>query len=193
MFTLILLFMLMIERMESKKEKRSYVVKRDKLPNEHNLYGYSVFDSTGKQRLYRLKTIYSSTDIMVLVDYPAKNIVANMEGVLLEGKLNVTLSIYDSSLNKWTDGSITEISSFLLKKYPIEWNSKQFVMKNRVRARTSRLYNKSQNKLLAKFARRVRWLPTSPFIYDLTIYIDELPDAACFFAIAVIDHRLFHN
>jgi hypothetical protein len=185
--------MSMIECMESKKEKRSYVIIRDKLPDEHQLYGYSIFDSTEKKRLYRLKTIHSDIDIMVLVDYPAKNVVANMEGVLLEGKLNITFSVYDYQQNKWTDGAVAESYHFLFRKYAIEWNSKPYIMKNRFSSRNNRLYNKSQNQLLAKFVKRSLWFDSVTVKYDLKIYTDELPDAVCFFAIAIIDHRIFHE
>jgi hypothetical protein len=97
LFSLILFSIITIKCTESKKEKekRTFVVKRDILTDKHNLYGYSIFDKTGKRRLYRSKTIYSDIDIMVVVDYPSKNIVVNMEGVLLEGKLNLTFSVYD--------------------------------------------------------------------------------------------------
>jgi hypothetical protein len=194
-FSLILVFIIMIKCIESKKEKekRSYVIIRDKLPDEHKLYGYSIFDSTEKKRLYRLKTSSSEIDILMLVDYPAKNIVANMEGVLLGEKLNVTFSVYDYQQNKWTDGTMVDSYHFLFDKYAIEWNSKQYIMKNRISSKNSRLYNKSQDQLLAKFVKRTQWLYWAPVKYDLKIYSNELPDAVCFFALAVIDHTIFHG
>jgi hypothetical protein len=81
----------------------------------------------------------------------------------------------------------------IINNYTIEWNSEQIVMKNKDSSITITLYNKRRGQPVAEFQIRTRWLSTSSFVYDLKIYIDELPDAVSFFALTVIGHRVFHS
>ncbi|CAF4711552.1 unnamed protein product, partial [Rotaria sp. Silwood1] len=85
---------------ESINPNRTYVLVSNGRINQNGFYGFDIFDSKEKTSLYRLRVSSSDLDIAILVDYPAKNIVANLEGIWIEWKVNVTFSVYDCKLNK---------------------------------------------------------------------------------------------
>ncbi|CAF3386145.1 unnamed protein product [Rotaria sp. Silwood1] len=185
----LLLFILLVKYIESINPNRTYVLVSNGRINQNGFYGFDIFDSKEKTSLYRLRVSSSDIDIAILVDYPAKNIMANLEGIWIEWKVNVTFSVYDCKLNKWTDGIITKYTCFLSYYYTVEYNNKQFIAKWKSLSSTARLYSKNQDELLAEWRPRTLPLLSNRVKYDLKIYSDKLPDAIYFFLLLVMDQR----
>jgi hypothetical protein len=179
----------MIICVESKpKVNRSFLVVADARTKAKPLPGFSVFDSTGKKLLYRLKTSSTDIDSMILIDYPAKNMVANAEGEWIDNIFNVSLSIYDYKLNKWTDASFRKIFDLFTGKYQILWNNESLIIKRGFFTKTIKMYNEKQNVLIAEFRYRSIWRSGFTYKYDLKIYSDKLSDAIYLFAVAIMHH-----
>ncbi|CAF0991206.1 unnamed protein product [Rotaria sp. Silwood1] len=185
----LLLFILLVKYIESINPNRTYVLVSNGRINQNGFYGFDIFDSKEKTSLYRLRVSSSDIDIAILVDYPAKNIMANLEGIWIEWKVNVTFSVYDCKLNKWTDGIITKYTCFLSYYYTVEYNNKQFIAKWKSLSSTVRLYSKNQDELLAEWRPRTLPLLSNRVKYDLKIYSDKLPDAIYFFLLLVMNQR----
>ena len=148
-----------------------------------------VYDSNEKNILYELKTFSSDIDTVIVVDRPENNIVANVEGIWIYNKFNVTFSVYDYKLNRWTDGTISRIPHFFSSEYPIKYDNDYFVMKKKIFSSWMKFYHKKYNTLLAEFQKRSRWLFWKPLKYDLKIYSKKLPDPIYFLALVITDHR----
>ncbi|CAF4923515.1 unnamed protein product, partial [Rotaria magnacalcarata] len=58
-----------------------------------------ILSSDEKQLLYRIQTSTSDIDAIILVDNPAYNIVANIEGMWADTTFNLTFPVYDYELN----------------------------------------------------------------------------------------------
>ncbi len=184
----LLLFIFLIKFIESKKTLRTYVVKREAMISGNPLSGYSVYDSKEKTILYRLKTVSTDIDSIMLVDHLTKNIVGNLEGEWTD-VFNVTLSTYDQNLNKWLDGNIKRTVVFLMEKLQIQWNGFRLVMKKRKFSRTRKFYDEQKNDFIAQFRRRARLFDSTPVKYDLKIYSNKIPDSIYFLILGMTDQR----
>ncbi|CAF4329191.1 unnamed protein product, partial [Rotaria sordida] len=75
----LLLFILLIKYIESKKAIRTYVVVRNATAHGKPMYGFRIFDSKEKTSLYRIRVSSSDVDSAILVDNLEKNIMANIK------------------------------------------------------------------------------------------------------------------
>ncbi|CAF3807082.1 unnamed protein product [Rotaria sp. Silwood1] len=189
----LLLFILLIKYIDSKKADRTYVLVENPRSRRFELTGYTIFDSKEKTRLYRLTASRSDIDSGILFDNAEDNMIANLEGEWIEDKFNVTFSIYNSKLNKWTDGIIRRTLHWFSVDYTVEYNNEQVIAKRKKDAKKGKIYHKKNNELLAKFAARSQWLSGTPLKYDLEIYSNKVPDAIHFFLLLIMDHRLRVN
>ncbi|CAF5113545.1 unnamed protein product, partial [Rotaria magnacalcarata] len=119
----LLVFTIFIKCIDSKEPIRSYVAIKNKTTTKGFIHEIAICDSQEKKVLYRLKTSTSDIDTIILVDQQTKNIVANLEGIWVDGTFNVTFSIYDTKLNKWTDGTIKRIARVADDDYAIKYNN----------------------------------------------------------------------
>lgn len=186
-FFLLLLLIIAVEYIQSKNVQRTYIVVRDRKIRDNRLSNYTIYDSLGKKELYRIKTISTDIDTMMLVNYPAKNMIGNLEGEWADEIFNVSFSIYSLKSYKWIDGTMKKVKKTFINKYSIEWDSKIVIMKDTFISRTMKFYDEKQNELFAEFKATSKWFGN--FKYTLTIYSDYIPDAIYFFALAISDHR----
>ncbi|CAF0911077.1 unnamed protein product [Rotaria sordida] len=184
--TCLLLFILLIICIESKVAIRTYVVVQNGKANRNKLYGFTILDSKEETALYRLKVSSRDIDTAILVDNPGKNIVANLEDAWKNRKANVTFSIYDYKLNKWTDGSIQKKLRFLSTDYTVKYNDEQFIAKRKSLPKRIEVYHKNQNELLAEWRRRTKPLLSKRAKYDVKIYSNKVPDAIYFFLLLMM-------
>ncbi|CAF1245613.1 unnamed protein product [Rotaria sp. Silwood1] len=185
----LLLFILLIKCNEAKKAQRMYVVVRNATTPGKPMYGFRIFDSKEKTCLYRIRVSSSDVDSAILVDNLGKNIMANLKGIWIENLVNVSFSVYDSKLNKWTDGFIKINAHVLSLDYIIQFNNEQLIANLGNFSKKIKVYDKKKNELLAEFRVRSRWLPWSSAKYDLKIYSNQVPDAIHFFLVLIMDHR----
>jgi len=189
LFSFLLLFIVMIEYIQSKKTQRTFIVERDNVIKEKQLSAYTIFDSTGKTRLYQLKTTSTDIDTLILINYPAKNMVANLEGEWVDKVFNVSFTLYDKKLHKWTDGTIRIDATGFREKYSIGWNSQLFNTKTKFWSGTLQLYHTRQKELIAEIRRRTPWFG-GKVKFELKTYSSQFPDAIYFFILAINDHRI---
>jgi len=188
LFFLLLFLIITIEYIQSKKALRTYVVKRDDKIKRKQLSAYTVYDSIGKNILYRLIPFSTDIDTIILFNYPEKNMIANLEGEWIDDIFNVTFSIYDKKLYNWMDGIIQLDKSGWSEKYVIFWNSKHLNTKNGFFSTNVSVYNAQKKELLAEFWNSSGWF-SSDRKFDLKIYSDYVLDTIYFFLLAIDDHR----
>jgi hypothetical protein len=184
----VLLLIILIESLQSKKSIRKFVLIRDDYMDKYGLSQFSVLDSSGKQYLYRLKTSYIDNDALLLVSYPSKDILGYLQGQWRNETLNVTFEIFHLTTNQWTNGTIQKIFNLFMEKYLIEWNYQNFIMKKKIFSKNYQFYDENKN-ILGEFQKRFRWFNWSLIKYDLKIFIEKCPDLIYFFSLAIVDHR----
>ncbi len=183
----VLLLIILIESLQSKKSIRKFVLIRDERMDKNGLSQFSILDSSGKQYLYRLKTSYIDNDGLILISYPSKDILGYLQGQWRNETLNVTFEIFDLTTNQWTNGTIQKIFNLFMEKYLIEWNYQNFIMKKKIFSKNYQFYDENKN-ILGEFRKRFRWFNWSLVKYHLKIFIEKLPDLVYFFSLAIVDH-----
>lgn len=168
---------------------RTYTIVVEKILNENRLLNYTIYDSMGLKRLYRMRTLQNDIDTILLVDYPAKNLVGNCEGEWAWDKVDVSFSIYSYSLSKWIDGKISKRVHLLRQKYSIEWDSKEVIMKSDLFSHAMSFYTGPQEIFLGQF-KDTSSLFRNNAKYQLQIYSNYMPDQIYFFALAMISHQI---
>ncbi|CAF1289851.1 unnamed protein product [Rotaria sordida] len=176
---------------ESKRAIRTYVLVQNARNSRLEFDGYTIFDSKEKTSLYRLTASRSDIDSAILFDNSGNNIIANLEGIWIGNKINVTFSIYDSKLNKWTDGIIRRIARWFYVDYIAEYNNEQVIANRQNMVRKGKIYLKKKNELLAKYQARSQLFGNIALKYDLKIYSNKVPNALHFFLLLIIDHRKY--
>jgi len=190
LFCFLLLLIITIEYIQSKKTLlRTYTIHRDNIVKANELSAYTVYDSSGKNILYRLKPTSTDIDTVVVTDHPGKNMVANLEGEWIAKVFHVTFSIYDKKLNEWIDGIIKKDLKEIKDKYSVEWNSKYLNTKSKFFSSKMQVYNTQQKELVAEFGHR-DWFNSGNIVFTLKIYSDQVPDIIYFFLLAINDHRI---
>ncbi|CAF1147973.1 unnamed protein product [Adineta steineri] len=193
-FLLILLFIITIKCIESKKSLRTFVVSQDKPPKPKPLTDFTAYDSREKNRWYLIRTTSTDLDTIVIIDYRAKKIIANVEGEWVNNIFNVTFSIYDDTLDKWIDGVMLRKSKVFSTKYEIQWNNERLYIKPSAFRKTMKIYKETSNELYAQFRYRSIWRTWSKYKYDLQIYTTKLPDALYLMIMTVMHHTTqLHN
>ncbi|CAF1016311.1 unnamed protein product [Rotaria sordida] len=175
---------------ESKKAIRTYVLVENARSSRLELNGFTIFDSKEKTSLYQLTASRSDIDSAVLFDNSGNKMIANLEGIWIGTKVNVTFSIYDSKLNKWTDGIIRRTAHWFSVDFIVEYNNEQVIANRKSNVRKVKVYHKKKNELLAEFRLRPQRISVAPHKYDMEIYSNKAPDAIHFFLLLIIDHRI---
>ncbi|CAF3900987.1 unnamed protein product [Rotaria sordida] len=156
--------------------------------DKNGLSRLSILNSNGKEYLYRLRSSHTENDVLLLIAYPSKDIVAYLQGQWRNETLNVTYDIFNYTTNQWTNGTIKKTFNVFIEKYFIEWDGQNFLMKKKLFSINHKFYDENQD-VLAQFRMRFRWFNWSLIKYDLKIYSDKLLDAVYFFSIAIVDHN----
>jgi hypothetical protein len=179
------LFIILIGYIESIKVQ--YIVVRDRGIQDNRLSNYTIYDALEKNQLYRIRTISTDIDTMILVNFPAKNMIGNLEGEWTESVFNVSFSYYSTKSHKWVDGVMKKIPKVFYNKFSIEWDSKSIVMRDSFLSNMMKFYDKQEKVLLASCKDYSSFF--GKFKYKLTINSDYLPHPIYFFALAIADHR----
>ncbi|CAF5003419.1 unnamed protein product, partial [Rotaria sp. Silwood1] len=141
----LLLFIILIISIESKKSIRKYQYVRDSdMFDIDGLIRFSILNSNGKEYLYRLRNSYNDNDALLIVSYPSKDIVAYLQGQWKNLTLNVTFDIFNSTTNQWNNGTINKIYNLFVEKYLIEWNNENFLMKKKLFSIYHKFYDENQ-------------------------------------------------
>ena len=188
---LVLFFVLFLtnECIQSKKVVRSFVVIQDKPIKGRPLTDFTVFDSSRKSQLYRLRSSTTDIDTIMVVDYPAKNMIAYAEGEWIDGKVNVTISIYDQKSTKWIEGTMKRQVKLSPEVYRIEWKNETYLIRIPFLTKTIKISKERPDELIGYFRHRARWLNKLKYNYDLKIYSDKLPDAFYLLALTIMHHK----
>ena len=181
------LFIIVIGSIESNKVKNVFMVVRDRGIQDNRLSNYTIYDASEKNQLYRIKTVSTDIDTMIMVNYPAKNMVGNLEGEWAESIFNVTFSYYSTKSHKWVDGVMKKIHKTFHNRFSIEWDSKYVLMRDSFWSNMMKFYDKQEKTLLAKCQDYSEFF--GKFKYKITIYSDYLPNPIYFLALAIADHR----
>ena len=168
---------------------RTFIVHRESAIRNNRLSNYTIYDSKEKTIVYRVKTIFTDIDTMMLIDYPAKNVIANVEGDWAVGLFNASLSIYSSKAQKWIDGIMRPTPTTLWDKYSIYWDAKQVILRYKFFSTKMGFYDRKEKEKFAWFFQYSKWYRTA-IKYKVEIYSNYMPDAIYFFALAIIDHRI---
>ncbi|CAF1944691.1 unnamed protein product [Rotaria magnacalcarata] len=148
-----------------------------------------ILSSDEKQLLYRIQTSTSDIDAIILVDNPAYNIVANIEGMWADKTFNLTFPVYDYELNAWTDGTLNRPTHSIDVEYAIAFNNQYLHSKRKWYSHSVYVYRIITKALLVRFGIRSRWFNWSPIKYDVKIYSDIVPDVVYFLLLTVMEQR----
>lgn len=185
----VIFFILTDECIQSKKVVRSLVVIQDQPTKGRPITDFTVFDSSEKKQLYRLRSSTKDIDTLMVVDYPAKNMIGNAEGEWIDGKVNATLTIYDQKSAKWIEGTIQRQVKLSPEVYRMEWNKEIYLIRIPFLSKTIKISKERPDELMAYFRHRARWLNKLKYNYDLKIYSAKLPDAFYLLALSIIHHK----
>ncbi len=172
---------------QSRFDNRTYVVRKDRVMTDYRLAEFSIFDSTGKQRQYRLRTYYTDIHAALLYTSPSGEIVAMFEGEWTKEINTANISINTLS-DKWIDGKITRRFDSRNDSYVISWNGINIIMKGKSESSFTELRDERTSDLLGKFRLKsgTIWYQCK---YELIIMSNKMPDAVYFIAVATMDHR----
>jgi hypothetical protein len=186
-FTMLLL-VVSITSVQSRRADRTYSIKKDRIMSDHRLAEFSIYSSGEKERKYRIRTYYSSTHAALLYAAPSGEIVGMFEGDWTKEIIKADISILNTRSNQWIDGTITKRTD-AAKKYAISWNGTNIIMAAKFLSSTKELRDEIQGDLLAEFRPSSGVFVSPPTSYKLKVKSDKVPDAVHFFAVAVMDHK----
>jgi len=104
---------------------RRYYIKKDFFSGL-KLGQFSIFDSTQKNLLYRLKSYYKIGGKLELIDQSSKKVIGN-----LTNAKGGEFSLFDSSSNQWINGKIERLFNMLDCKAIIKWNKRSIFMQTK--------------------------------------------------------------
>lgn len=185
---ILILFLILIKEIDSKKWIRRYVLIRDEELDKKGLSQYSILNWNEKEYLYRLKTSYADDDEIILINYPDENQIGYLNGQWKNETVNTTFELFHFDENQWKNGSIEKIFNLFIEKYLIKWNDQLFYLKKILFSDRWKFVNSNGNEF-AHFEMRFRWIPWSSVKYHLKISSENLPDQILFFVFLIQDHR----
>jgi hypothetical protein len=161
---------------------RRYYIKKDFFSGL-KLGQFSIFDSTQKNLLYRLKSYYKIGGKLELIDQSSKKVIGN-----LTNARGGDFSLFDSSSNQWINGKIERLFNILDCKAIIKWNKRSILMATKFASLTTTFEYEYHSGLLAKVKKRsISFISTNR--YDLQILSNDLPDTFYFFGLAIADQQ----
>ncbi len=161
---------------------RRYYIKKDFFSGL-KLGQFSIFDSTQKNFLYRLKSYYKIGGKLELIDQSSKKVIGN-----LTNARGGDFSLFDSSSNQWINGKIERLFNLMDSKSIIKWNKRSILMATKFGSLTTTFEYEYHSGLLAKVKKRsISFISTNR--YDLQILSNDLPDTFYFFGLAIADQQ----
>lgn len=139
---------------------------------------FSVYDMTGKELKYRIKSKFFRTASRQIYVYPSKEVV----GKLLRRwtwNYKADISILDPNSNRWINGNITKLNKATFKRpatYSIYLNDQSLVMKDHIVSYFREIVDKHENRTLAEISKQLL-SKRAPDEYILTVFSNKFPDA----------------
>ncbi|CAF0750036.1 unnamed protein product [Adineta ricciae] len=166
---------------------RTYLIKKDFLSG---LKGgeFSVYDSTGKIRQYRMESKFGATHDVRIYSLPSKTLLARLKAKFTAAMYKATVSILvNEKRNEWSNGTIEQNFKLVGNKFTIIWNDNRILMEGTVASLNTQFIEEPLGTVLAKFRKRVSSLFWRNK-YDLQVLTDKYPDTLFFLGVAARDH-----
>ena len=186
-FFFVCLFVALFGALESIGVNRTYLIKKDFLSG---LKGgeFTIYDPTGKKLQYRMETKFGVThDVQLFRPTAKKEVLARMKAKITAVMYKANLSIRNSLLNQWTNGTIQQNYKFVGNKFTIEWKGETITMEGAAASLDTTFVGQKKGEVLAKFHKRVSSLFWRNK-YDLQVLSDQYPDELYFLGVAARDH-----
>jgi hypothetical protein len=166
---------------------RTFLIKKDLISG---LKGgeFTIYDPTGKTRLYRMESKVGVTHHVKLFEgNEKKSPLAELKGKVTAVMYKAAISVLNKNVNKWSNGTIEQNFKIVGKKFLINFNGNDISMEGKGASLDTTFIDQSNQFVLAKFRKRL----TSLFWrnkYDLQIFSDKYPDQIYFLGVAARDH-----
>ncbi|CAF1132265.1 unnamed protein product [Rotaria sp. Silwood1] len=172
---------------ESSEINRTYLIKKDFLSG---IKGgeFSIYDSQGKTRLYRMESKFGITHDVRLFTYPSKKLLARLKAKVTPVMYKATITIYNNDNDQWTNGTIEQNFKLVGNKFTIIWNDDNRILMEATPASLNTVFiEQPLGNVVAKFRKRISSLFWRNK-YDLQILSNTYPDALYFLGVAARDH-----
>jgi hypothetical protein len=186
MITLIFLLICVCTPVASAGTNRTYLIKKDFVSGLKS-GEFTVYDSTGKIRQYRIESKFGLTHDVRVVALPSKKLLARLKGKVTAVMYKADITIFDNDSQKWVNGTMEQNYKLVGNKFTILWDGERILMEGAGASLSTAFVGQSVGEVLGKFQKRV----TSLFWrnkYDLQILSNKFPDTLYFLGVAARDH-----
>jgi hypothetical protein len=186
MITLLFLLICVCTPVASVGTNRTYLIKKDFVSGLKS-GEFTVYDSTGKIRQYRIESKFGLTHDVRVVTLPSKKLLARLKGKVTAVMYKADITIFDNDSQKWVNGTMEQNYKLVGNKFTILWDGERMSMEGTGASLSTAFVGQSIGEVLGKFQKRV----TSLFWrnkYDLQILSDKFPDTLYFLGVAARDH-----
>ncbi|UJR24664.1 hypothetical protein I4U23_006037 [Adineta vaga] len=166
---------------------RTYLIKKDFISG---LKGgeFSVYDSNGKVRQYRMESKFGATHDVRIYALPSKKLLARLKAKFTAAMYKATVSILvNEQRNQWSNATIEQNYKLVGNKFTIIWNENRIIMEGKAASLNTEFIEEPLGTVLAKFRKRVSSLFWRNK-YDLQVLSDKYPDTLYFLGVAARDH-----
>ncbi|CAF3358311.1 unnamed protein product, partial [Rotaria sp. Silwood2] len=171
---------------QSNSVNRTYLIKKDFLSG---LKGgeFTIYDSTGKTRLYRMESKFRLTHDVRLYTYTSKKLLASLKAKVTAVMYKAIITIYDKNNNEWNNGTIEQNFKIVGNKFTILWNNNRILMEGPAASLNTAFIEQPLENIVAKFRKRISSLFWRNK-YDLQVLSNTYPDELYFLGVAARDH-----
>ncbi|CAF3494681.1 unnamed protein product [Rotaria socialis] len=168
---------------------RTYLIKKDFVSG---LKGgeFTVYDHTGKTRLYRMESKWGLSHDVQVFSLPEKKLIARLKGIAIFATYKATVTILNANNNQWTNGTLGQNFKIVGNKFTISFNKNRIVMEGTAASLNTEFHEQPLGNTVAKFRKRVSSLLWRNK-YDLQVSSNAYPDTLYFLGVAARDHNNF--
>ncbi|CAF3606569.1 unnamed protein product [Rotaria socialis] len=168
---------------------RTYLIKKDFVSG---LKGgeFTVYDHTGKTRLYRMESKWGLSHDVQVFSLPEKKLIARLKGIVIFATYKATVTILNANNNQWTNGTLGQNFKIVGNKFTISFNKNRIVMEGTAASLNTEFHEQPLGNTVAKFRKRVSSLLWRNK-YDLQVSSNAYPDTLYFLGVAARDHNNF--
>ncbi|UJR29808.1 hypothetical protein I4U23_017352 [Adineta vaga] len=164
---------------------RRYFIQKDYFTG-FKLGEFSIFDSSKKDLLFRIESLYTFGGKIQIINNSSKQVVAELRNKLSFTVHKANFTILDPVSKQWINGKFERQFHFFNRKYLLQWNQQNIRIENKFSSYTTTFKHDKRNQTLAK-AERYTYSLIKPTRYDLEIYSDDIPDIIYILGVFVID------
>ncbi|CAF2257230.1 unnamed protein product [Rotaria magnacalcarata] len=170
---------------QSVEVNRTYLIKKDFVSG---LKGgeFTIYDHTGKTRLYRMESKFGLTHDVQVFSLPAKKLIARLKAKVTAAMYKATVTILNANNNQWTNGTIEQNFKIVGNKFTISFNNNQIVMEGTAASLNTEFHEQPLGNTVAKFRKRISSLFWRNK-YDLQVSSNAYPDTLYFLGVAARD------